>query len=145
MPSYHTLEYWNLRYFDELEPFEWYCSFDDLADQLRDLFQREGATNVEIMDLGCGTSQLAFDIAANFARANVLAVDGSEQAIRFMEYLNEMDRPDRQSSSAFSSLHCLTPLSQRTSSSTKSETTTHPTLKSRHISAARTCAKISRT
>ncbi|ETO27118.1 hypothetical protein RFI_10014 [Reticulomyxa filosa] len=40
MPSYQSKEYWDLRYFDNLDIFDWYCTYADVKSYIDDCFNK---------------------------------------------------------------------------------------------------------
>ena len=83
MPQYGNKLYWNGRYFDETNFHDWYCSYDDIQDSLENVINRLcrifRKQTLEIMDIGCGTSQISQRIVKRYGdKVNILAIDQSK-------------------------------------------------------------------
>ena len=97
MPQYGDKLYWNGRYFDEINFHDWYCSYDDIQDPLENVINRLHRIfrkqTLEIMDLGCGTSQVSQRIVQKYGdKVNILAIDQSKNCIKFMDYIWKNDK-----------------------------------------------------
>eukprot|EP01084_Bolivina_argentea_P130758 230844_1 len=90
MPLYNTKEYWNARYFDELDYFDWYCSYIDIQDSINNILRKLSvifsSLTLNILDFGCGTSLLSHHIFKQYENVNILAIDSSKNGIQFMNY-----------------------------------------------------------
>ena len=90
MPQYHDPEYWNLRYKDDMDYFEWYCSYHPLQPLLSRLLStlqhRFRLPFLNILDVGCGTSTVTRHLIEQHNNLHILAIDQSEACIRFMSH-----------------------------------------------------------
>lgn len=58
MSSYHLPEYWEERYKNDTEPFEWYQRYSDFKPKLKDLF----SPNSKVLMVGNGSSEVPFEL-----------------------------------------------------------------------------------
>ncbi|KAH0785974.1 putative methyltransferase [Histomonas meleagridis] len=58
-PNYFEPSYWNTRYEEEPEPFEWYQTWDSLKGALLPQLKTKG----KILEIGCGNSSVSFSLA----------------------------------------------------------------------------------
>lgn len=79
LPPYGELEYWEKRYTEDPEIFEWYQDPEALMPLVKELFNPEGA----VLVIGTGTSELAPMIQQN-GFENVTAIDFAKQPIKIM-------------------------------------------------------------
>ena len=90
MPQYHDEEYWNLRYQDEVDYFEWYCSYGSLEPMLSRtisrLQKRFRLPFLDILDFGCGTSTVTRHLAEQHRNLRILSIDRSAPCIQFMAH-----------------------------------------------------------
>ena len=79
MDEYGSQNYWTSRYNKDKRFFDWYCTFDDL----KPLLAKYIAPRSRVVEVGCGTSPLCFQLCAGFD-ARVSAYDRSEEAIQLL-------------------------------------------------------------
>lgn len=81
-PSYGSQEYWNKRFVDEPEPFEWLGAPNMLDPYLKDALSSCAEANPRLLHIGCGTSVLAHHLRALVREAKqVHNLDYSQVAI----------------------------------------------------------------
>ena len=92
MPLYNSSVYWNSRYYDEIDYFDWYCNYNDIEDEIKTTLDRLSVIFssfiIQILDFGCGASLISDNIIKAYPKAEILAIDGSENCIKFMNYNN---------------------------------------------------------
>ena len=81
MNHYGSKDYWNERYKGDLEPFEWYQSYDNLRPHLMQILQKYN--NPSVLVLGCGTSRLSESLY-NDGITRITNIDYSEICINQM-------------------------------------------------------------
>ena len=138
MPEYNSKDYWDLRYHDETNFFEWYCSYDDVRDYIVEAINKTHSYNLSrvdidldilnindnkdenstkndekksesemeleknknsnnggiihshlqtrILDFGCGTSLLSYNMARSIPNTFITGYDPSRNCINFMTY-----------------------------------------------------------
>ena len=116
MPDYSAEDYWNFRYHDETNFFEWYCGFHDIKKyiiaainkthslNIDDKFEMKENENINnntnknknslwypeeetrILDFGCGTSLVGYNICRLFSNISVTGYDPSRNCVDFMTY-----------------------------------------------------------
>lgn len=74
--NYNRIHFWDQRYLDDQEPFEWYYPYEQFADILNDRV----AKSARIMDAGCGNSELIQNLVDD-GFEEVVGVDFSRVAI----------------------------------------------------------------
>lgn len=79
-PPYDDTSYWNTRYSNEPEPFDWYQKWSKLKNIISPYFSAKECA----LDAGCGTSTLASDLVAE-GFEKVIGVDISSNAINIMK------------------------------------------------------------
>ncbi|KAK2941071.1 putative S-adenosyl-L-methionine dependent methyltransferase [Blattamonas nauphoetae] len=80
MPNYGSVDYWNDRYTQSSEPFEWYQDYTAISTVLGEFIQPEQ----KILFIGCGTSVIPSELnKAGFT--DIDCVDFSEVAIAAMQ------------------------------------------------------------
>merc|ERR1712199_148089 len=75
---YGMSKYWEDRYKENDEPFEWYQSYDNIKDKIKAAFQNN--TSGKILNLGCGNSRLHSDLYVDGFK-DVTSVDFSSTVI----------------------------------------------------------------
>ncbi|GMH89971.1 hypothetical protein TrVE_jg7054 [Triparma verrucosa] len=56
--QYGRLAYWDQRYTDDKEPFEWYCNYNSIREHCHEHFRPHG----KILNVGCGNSRVSEDM-----------------------------------------------------------------------------------
>lgn len=126
MPRYGSRKYWELRYFEECDHFDWYCEYYDIEQYIQAVLQTltkinrlkflSSAMNVNVhknskkmkaisvLDLGCGTSQLCEQLFNGYQHSleyeqplNVTGIDVSQDCIQFMQYLRKKNEKQKKS------------------------------------------------
>ena len=82
MNHYGSKDYWNERYKNDQEPFEWYQSYENLRAVLTKIFQR--FNNPSVLVLGCGNSRLSENLY-NDGITKITNVDISDVCINQMK------------------------------------------------------------
>jgi hypothetical protein len=75
--QYGRVQFWDERYLEESEPFEWYHAYEYYRDAIMDNIAVEG----KVLVAGCGTSNMPEDLVLDGYK-NVLAQDISRIAIK---------------------------------------------------------------
>ncbi|CAL5973579.1 Methyltransferase [Hexamita inflata] len=85
MSSYHLPEYWDERYKNDTEPFEWYQRYCDFKPKLKDLF----APQSKVLMIGTGSSEVPFELYDDqeLQIKEITAVDCSQTVIKRMQGL----------------------------------------------------------
>lgn len=79
--QYGRVQFWDLRYAEEHEPFEWYYGYDYFRDTIRDCVPREW----NVMISGCGSSNMLGDMAED-GYENLTGLDVSRVVIAQLRY-----------------------------------------------------------
>ena len=82
MAKYGTVEYWNERYTDDTEPFEWYQNFEGLKQYLKPFLVAKH--NPKVLHVGCGNSKLSEDLY-QFGIRDIVNIDISAVVIARMQ------------------------------------------------------------
>ena len=82
MNQYGKLDYWNTRYTQDKEPFEWYQRYHILKPHLLSLLQKY--QNPKILILGCGNSKLSENLYKEGYK-NIINIDFSKVCINQMQ------------------------------------------------------------
>eukprot|EP00455_Lapot_gusevi_P049693 TRINITY_DN7095_c0_g1_i2.p1 TRINITY_DN7095_c0_g1~~TRINITY_DN7095_c0_g1_i2.p1 ORF type:complete len:208 (-),score=33.02 TRINITY_DN7095_c0_g1_i2:47-670(-) len=88
MAKYARPEYWDARYQQDPDPFEWYQNFEGLKHVLRPHLQLQS----KILQVGCGNSRVAEDMYINGWR-DITNIDISSVAIEMMAK-KHADKPE---------------------------------------------------
>ena len=82
-PDYGSSTYWDLRYQANESQFDWYITWDQLAQNLKPLF----VGNEIVLNVGCGNSPMSADmIKTTFAESpKIISIDVSEVVINQMK------------------------------------------------------------
>lgn len=69
MTSYHSVDYWDTRYSEDTQPFEWYQPYSGIRHFLTPKYLSKSSVNVDgkqwsdrVLIVGCGTSELGQDM-----------------------------------------------------------------------------------
>ena len=81
MNMYSSTEYWNKRYANDSDSFEWYQPYNSLRKFCSEILASHPSATV--LHLGCGTSKISEELVADGA-AKVASIDYSETCIRRM-------------------------------------------------------------
>lgn len=92
VPLYHSKDYWNERYSNELQDknqlslYEWYLSFDKLYPLLQIVYSKAKRKNekLKLYIPGCGNSSLGEDLLC-FNEIQIIAADFSKTLIQAMQ------------------------------------------------------------
>lgn len=79
MSSYHLPEYWNQRYQQDTEPFEWYQKYEDIKSKIRPYIKDES----KVLVVGCGNSPFSFEMYDDGVK-NIDNIDISDVVISQM-------------------------------------------------------------
>ena len=80
LPNYGSVEYWDARYQNEQEPFDWYQSWDQLQPVFAPLFN--GSETV--LNIGCGNSTMSYEMSKTTFK-KVVSIDISSTVIQQMK------------------------------------------------------------
>ena len=83
LPNYGEVSYWEQRYTEDTEIFEWYQEPEEMLAKIKDYIDQEG----KILVIGNGTSNLPVILNQN-GYENVTAIDYSRQATKVMRRKN---------------------------------------------------------
>jgi len=90
MPVYGKTEYWDNRYTDDPEPFDWYQRYSGIAHFVHKYVKRDDA----VLVAGCGNSRLSEDMVDDGYRAGIIGVDISTKT-KVYENNPQYGSPDR--------------------------------------------------
>lgn len=80
--QYDTKGYWDERYSRSEAPFDWTCSFHDVAPTLLPLLPSDRSASILVV--GCGDSPFSADLALRGGYRDVLSVDYSDVVVEKM-------------------------------------------------------------
>lgn len=83
--KYGTAEYWNQRYAEEPDPFDWLGEYSDVRDHIEGI--TKGSRSSRILHVGCGNSELTEQMYDN-GYHNIVNIDYSEVVISQMQQRN---------------------------------------------------------
>lgn len=78
--NYNRIHFWDKRYSEDLEPFEWYYPYA----QFSDIINERVAKEARVLDAGCGNSEMVIDMAED-GFINIVGCDFSRVAIDQMK------------------------------------------------------------
>jgi hypothetical protein len=79
--QYGRIQFWDLKYATEHEPFEWYYGYDCFRETIRDYVPR----NEKVMIAGCGSSNMLGDMADD-GYENLIGADLSRVVMTQLKY-----------------------------------------------------------
>jgi len=80
-PEYGKAEYWDHRYNENSDPFEWYLGWD----RIREVLSSYVGNNMNSLVIGCGNSPMSYDMLKD-GFVNVVSIDISQILIDQMKY-----------------------------------------------------------
>ena len=83
-PPYHLQTYWESRYAKKPQAYEWYLSFAQL--QAADVLPKQvlEISDLRFLEIGCGSSCLAKQMAAQVPDIDLISIDYSDAIIQWM-------------------------------------------------------------
>ena len=87
--SYGNQNYWNLRYQNMHYSFDWLEDYESLQSYLENIINNyQERTNIKILVIGCGTSELSEKIYTKLNIKKICNIDFSEKCISYMTEKN---------------------------------------------------------
>ena len=88
--SYGNQNYWNLRYQNMHYSFDWLEDYESLQSYLENIINNyQERTNIKILVIGCGTSELSEKIYTKLNIKKISNIDFSEKCISYMTEKNK--------------------------------------------------------